>query len=109
MTIEHSVSERHALDLSSADPFGFAYETEAGRTVTIKVTRISFTIRPGRADDYYASVCHLHGRLLRKTGGEGRDMLKSFSAADQVEMWNKIPRDIQAAMIERGFAAEVSR
>jgi hypothetical protein len=105
MTIEHSVTEHHLLNLASADPFGFTYQTAAGRDVSARIDEVAFFLRPNRAPVPSIAGVTLRGRLLRKTGGHGRVVAKWISTADPAA-WGQVPEDVKAAMREYGFPAE---
>lgn len=107
MTIEHTVTEHHTLNLASADPFGFTYETPSGREVTARIDEVDFFVRPTRPG---IRGLTLRGRLLRKTGGHGRVVARWISTSD-LKAWAQVPDDVKVAMREHGFvdaAAEVT-
>jgi hypothetical protein len=102
VTIEHQVTEHHELLLASADPFGVSFKTSVDKSVAMRVERITFTTWPGQDRPGYMG-CHLHGRLLRKTGGHGREMSKYVGVRYDNELWAQVPEDIKTVMREHGF------
>jgi hypothetical protein len=101
VTIEHSATVHHELNLASADPFGFTYETHKGKSVTLSVDKVTFTTYPDTRDPHRG--CHIYGQRILASGKLGAKVSKYIGVRYDREMWAQIPDDVKAVMRSHGF------